>query len=326
MAQDGPFAPGWVVVPEASAFNLLSVKNEIVAESSRFATFSGSVDATGQAELRVFLDSIDTRIDLRNVRMRFLFFETFRFPEAVITAKIDPALIADLQRDRRKVIRLPYQIEMHGVVQEREADVTVILIDETRVSVTSSLPIIVPAADFALDEGVRKLEEAAGVDVVPFGTVSFDLVLARAGAAPAAAPAPARPADAALEAEGDFDAAACAGRFEILSRTGNINFRSASARLDGSSAPLLDALAEIVARCPGLVIEVSGHTDNEGSDADNQRLSEARARAVSAYLAAKGIAAERLVSVGYGEARPVAANDTAEGRARNRRIEFVVVQ
>ena len=124
---------------------------------------------------------------------------------------------------------------------------------------------------------------------------------------------------------GDFDAEACLGRFEILSNAGNINFRSASAVLDASSNALLDNLYDIVDRCPGMVLEVGGHTDSDGSDAINLTLSERRAASVITYLAAKGIAADRLVARGYGEAVPLVPNDSADNMRRNRRIQFTVI-
>ncbi|MEM8703630.1 MAG: OmpA family protein, partial [Pseudomonadota bacterium] len=124
----------------------------------------------------------------------------------------------------------------------------------------------------------------------------------------------------------NLDDEACEGRFEILSRTDNIYFASGSARLDARSAPLLDSLVDIIVRCPDLNIEVGGHTDSDGGAAGNQRLSERRAAAVEDYIAAQNVSALRITSVGYGETRPVASNDTPDGKRRNRRIEFTVVE
>ena len=68
--------------------------------------------------------------------------------------------------------------------------------------------------------------------------------------------------------------------------------------------------------------EVAGHTDSDGSDASNQALSEARAASAVTYLKSKGIVADRLVTAGFGETKPIADNATAEGKAKNRRITF----
>jgi OOP family OmpA-OmpF porin len=69
---------------------------------------------------------------------------------------------------------------------------------------------------------------------------------------------------------------------------------------------------------------VVGHTDTDGEDASNQTLSEKRAQAVADYLVKAGLPADRFTATGYGSTQPVASNDTDEGRAQNRRIEFVV--
>ena len=118
---------------------------------------------------------------------------------------------------------------------------------------------------------------------------------------------------------------ACLGRFEILSKTGNIFFASGSTRLDDKSIPLLNNLYDIVNRCPTFRLEIAGHTDSVGSNQQNQSISERRASSVVAWLTDKGIPRDRLTAVGYGEERPIVDNDTPENRARNRRIEFTAL-
>lgn len=81
---------------------------------------------------------------------------------------------------------------------------------------------------------------------------------------------------------------------------------------------------QVLMEHPGVKLSVEGHTDSVGTDAYNEKLSERRAQAVVDYLVSSGIDAGRLTAVGYGEGRPVASNDTAEGRAQNRRVELVV--
>jgi OmpA-OmpF porin, OOP family len=335
-AQD-PFQDGWLLQPESSALRFQSVKNNAVVEGSSFHTFTGAIDETGAAVVRIATDSVDTKIDLRNVRMRFLFLETFTFPEAVITVNLDPALLTDLAAKRRLTLSLPYTLELHGVTQDRVSDVIVTLMTDDMVSISSAGPIPLAVADFNLAEGITKLQEASGATILPFGSVTFDFVFIRngtdglgSGAAPVADIAAVQDAaitdaSAALEAEGNFDAEACLGRFEILGRAGNINFRSASAVLDASSDALLDNLYDIVSRCPGMVLEVGGHTDSDGTDATNLDLSERRAGSVIDYLTAKGIAPDRLVAHGYGEAQPLLPNDSADNMRRNRRIQFTVI-
>ncbi|MEO8241458.1 MAG: OmpA family protein [bacterium] len=329
-AQDNPFAGGWVLKSDGSTLGFQSVKNDTKVEQNNFATLTGTISDNGDAEVHVSLDSIDTGIDLRNVRMRFLFFETFKFPDAVVTAHIDAAMLADLPTKRRITLKMPYTLDLHGVKLQQTADIIVTLISDNLVDLASVGTIPIAAQDFGMTEGVTKLEEAAKVKIVPTGSVTFDWLFERAAgtATPAATEttAPAKPASTAMETTGNFDTEACLGRFEILSNAGNINFSPASARLDVAGSAILDNLYDIISRCPGMALEIGGHTDSDGSDATNQALSEKRAAAVIAYLVAKGIPSDRLTAHGYGETRPLVANDTAENRARNRRIEFKVLK
>ncbi len=91
--------------------------------------------------------------------------------------------------------------------------------------------------------------------------------------------------------------------------------------------PLLDYTKKAFDAYPNMKVQVDGHTDNTGTEAYNQKLSERRAEAVMKYLVdSVGIAANRLTAVGYGESRPAYSNDTSENRAKNRRVEFTPVQ
>lgn len=325
-AQTGLFDRGWTLRPEASSLSFQTVKNNSKVETSSFATFTGQIDPQGDALVKIQLESVDTKIDLRNVRMRFLLFETFKFPEATITAHLNAADLADLPTLRRKTVHVPLTVDLHGVSKTVEADMTISVLDLDTVSVASASPITVAAADFDLADGIAKLEEAANVSIVPSTSLSFDFLFARNTASGAPTPAAAAPASTALEPTGNLDVEACKGRFEILSRAQSIYFTPGSAALDDKSLPFLASLADIVTRCPGMTIEVAGHTDSDGSESANQRLSERRAASVAAYLVKGGIDAHRILSVGYGETLPLAPNDTAKGKARNRRIEFVVVE
>ncbi len=127
----------------------------------------------------------------------------------------------------------------------------------------------------------------------------------------------------AVDIKAEVDSTAVAAVLTDLLQ-GTATFRVGSAQLSADAAALLDEAIEILTDNSTTVLTVAGHTDDVGGDNDNLALSEARAQAVVDYLVAGGIDAARLTAVGYGESRPIAGNDTAEGRSRNRRIEFVV--
>ena len=110
----------------------------------------------------------------------------------------------------------------------------------------------------------------------------------------------------------------------LASRT--IEFEPGNSSLTAAGRQSLELLAPLLLRLSGRSFEITGHTDGMGSRPQNIALSAARADAVKVYLVSKGIAAERIATSGAGPDRPLAGNDTADGRARNRRIELRVVQ
>jgi OmpA-OmpF porin, OOP family len=102
----------------------------------------------------------------------------------------------------------------------------------------------------------------------------------------------------------------------------NINFETASAKLLKTSIPSLNQLAEYLITHPEIIIEISGHTDNQGTEISNIQLSQARSQTVSEYLQSKGVIPERLISKGYGSNKPLTSNDTEENRSINRRVHI----
>ncbi|MDE3143473.1 MAG: OmpA family protein, partial [Bacteroidota bacterium] len=105
----------------------------------------------------------------------------------------------------------------------------------------------------------------------------------------------------------------------------NIQFRTNSYQLLPVSLIELDKLLQVLNDNPTLKIQINGHTDNTGNEKDNLILSANRAKAVADYLVSKNIDAARLSYKGYGSSKPVAANNSEEGKFKNRRTEFVVV-
>ncbi|MQX53736.1 OmpA family protein [Alcanivorax sediminis] len=124
-------------------------------------------------------------------------------------------------------------------------------------------------------------------------------------------------------AGGKVDGQGCLLKNQTISFN-NIGFELNSAKITASSRPTLDKLADSLNAQTDFNVEIAGHTDSSGSAEYNESLSDKRANSVRKYLIEKGVAAERLTSRGYGEVDPVASNETAAGRAMNRRVEFRV--
>ncbi len=120
-----------------------------------------------------------------------------------------------------------------------------------------------------------------------------------------------------------LDVVACEQSIAALLVDSKIEFATGSAQITPQSAPLLDQLGQAVEAC-NVDITVEGHTDSTGSASLNDGLSLSRANAVRDALIVRGIPAARIVAEGYGASRPVASNETQDGRNQNRRIEFRV--
>lgn len=110
-------------------------------------------------------------------------------------------------------------------------------------------------------------------------------------------------------------------------RLQNVNFDSDKATIKPESFAVLDEVGDILTRWPELRIEIGGHCDSQGSDAHNMELSDARAKSVRDYMLSKFsvLKADQMTSAGYGESKPIAPNNTALNRAKNRRVEFKVL-
>lgn len=164
--------------------------------------------------------------------------------------------------------------------------------------------------------------------------VAAPVAMAAPAAAPIAAPVAAvAPAPAPVDSDGDgvvdgsdqcagtpagakVDAQGCEEQLVLR----GVNFSTGSATLTPEDALILDSVAETLARRQAFNVEVRGHTDSVGSEASNADLSQRRADSVRDYLVSKGISAAQLAAVGKGEAEPIASNETADGRAENRRV------
>ena len=117
----------------------------------------------------------------------------------------------------------------------------------------------------------------------------------------------------------------CKQEIETALSVERIVFVTGSARLDQKGTKLLNRLAAIAVRCLNssvIALEISGHTDSVGNDENNLKLSRERADAVREALLRRGVRADAMKASGYGESEPIATNDTADGRAQNRRITF----
>jgi OOP family OmpA-OmpF porin len=117
----------------------------------------------------------------------------------------------------------------------------------------------------------------------------------------------------------------CARQIGQMLEISQIGFQPSESTIAPESLPMLDDIARVLAACPGARFEVGGHTDSQGRDSSNLALSQARADAVVDALVQRGLTTVFLTARGYGETQPIDSNESEEGRARNRRIEFLLM-
>ena len=110
-----------------------------------------------------------------------------------------------------------------------------------------------------------------------------------------------------------------------LNMPGNVTFATDSSDLSPAFFNVLNSVGKVLAEYEQTVVEVAGHTDSTGSESYNQSLSERRATSVSSYLSGQGVISQRVITLGMGEARPVADNGSLAGRQANRRVEITMV-
>ena len=125
----------WVLNPSLSNVYMQTVKANALFETHQFTAVEGNIGKNGDASVKIDLASIETYVDLRNVRMRFLLFETFKFPSAEISAKLDKTKLKELASKTRLSYPLTLKVNMHGIVNEIKTEVWV-----TRISDTSDRP------------------------------------------------------------------------------------------------------------------------------------------------------------------------------------------
>lgn len=314
-----PFEHGWTLDGATSTLGFTSVKNDLIGEHSQFTELSGQIDPQGQVRLSIDLETVQTGIDIRDVRLRFIFFETFLYRDAIVTTQLEAAALTALAQTPEVVLDLAFTLSLHGIEQAFDAKVRVTRQDFDRVAVRSTAPIIIPMDAFDLDAGRAQLESTASVEILPMIFVDFDLVFQRN----ARGTRPPRATATQITSTGaEMRPAECLARISALSRLGNIAFQEGSDQLRGQSTGTLDRLYDIASRCTDVRIEIGGHLDDAGSPNAQRSLSTRQAQAVADVMVERGIPADRLVVVGYGAARPIAPNTNAENRAQNRRIEF----
>lgn len=177
----GPLNEGaWALDPAGSRLSYVSIKAGEVAEANRFDTLAGSVAEDGTATLDIDLASVNTGVDIRNERMREIFFGVTEFPKATVTAKLDPAAFAGLAVGQSLTRPLKATVALKGVEQEVETEVLVTRVAEGRVTVVPTAPVIISTDMFGLTDELGELRALAQLpSITPAVPVTFSLAFSR---------------------------------------------------------------------------------------------------------------------------------------------------
>lgn len=151
----------WKLDALASRIAFASLKADEFFETHYFSKLAGEIRANGTATITIYLNDVETRIDIRNERMRDLFFETRKFPKATLKARIDVKNFSDLPVGGRRQTEIEGVLSLHGKEANVFANVFVTRIARTRVEVASTEPVIVYVSDFNLDAGLESLRKIA---------------------------------------------------------------------------------------------------------------------------------------------------------------------
>ncbi|MCG6941993.1 MAG: YceI family protein [Thiohalocapsa sp.] len=166
VALAGPAAAGWTMDPTRSHLAFVSIKAEDVAEVNTFKEMSGTISDDGNVTVTMALDSVETLVPIRNERMRQFLFDTADYKDATLTAKVEPAVIADMQPGQISTITAEGNLSLHGTTQPMVIKMQAAKLDDGTVMVASIEPLIVDATKFGLSEGIEKLREIAGLSSI----------------------------------------------------------------------------------------------------------------------------------------------------------------
>jgi len=171
-----PAQADWVLNSDQSALSFVSTKAINIAEVHRFGTLSGDVSADGQVAIDIDLGSVDTAIELRDERMREMLFNTAEHPTASIRARVDSTALGALEPGQSTTMAVEAMLSLHGTERPVTMEVIVARIGDHSLMVSTSKPVIINAAQFALGDGVEALRAIAGLPSISLAVpVSFVL-------------------------------------------------------------------------------------------------------------------------------------------------------
>jgi len=170
----------WSLVSSQSNISYVTIKNGTLGEVNTFGEISGSVSEGGQAVFTVNLGSVDTSNEIRDPRMKEFLFETAKYPTARASANLNMAQFNSFAIGGSKYLTLGMTLDLHGVAEQFDVDVTVTRIGANKVRVDTKGPLLIDAEDFGFETGLAKLQELAGLEsITPVVSATVGLTFER---------------------------------------------------------------------------------------------------------------------------------------------------
>lgn len=170
------FSAAWNLDNNQSDLYFTSTKNSTIQEKSQFTELAGHIDDNGQANLTVSLSSVDTRIPIRDERLRDILFQTMTFPKAVFTLTIDPKQMEMLNDKQPHTLDVDGVLDLHGVKHEIKTNVIAQEISDTTLQVKNAEPIVLNVDDYNMAAGVEELKALASLASIDT-SVPIDFIL-----------------------------------------------------------------------------------------------------------------------------------------------------
>ena len=167
----------WTLQTEESTLNFVSIKKDSIAEISHFKQFNGSIDEKGKLSLSIDLTSVDTKIGIRDERLKNNFFDVSKHANAMLKGKVDTSRASGLDNGDYYTDLVNLTLSLHGVEKEVQAEVTIVKLNENKWLVSSAKPVIVNAGDYKLTKGIEALKKLAGLPNISVAVpVTFELI------------------------------------------------------------------------------------------------------------------------------------------------------
>lgn len=167
----------WTLQTEESLLNFVSIKKDAIAEISHFKQFNGSIDEKGKLSVSVDLSSVDTKIGIRDERLKNNFFNVSKYANAMLTGNVEISRASSLENGDYYTDLVNLTLSLHGVDKQVQAEVTIVKLNENKWLVSSAKPVIVNAGDYKLAEGIETLKKLAGLPNISLAVpVTFELI------------------------------------------------------------------------------------------------------------------------------------------------------